>query len=141
MSCAAATWVKCRALLPSTWCSAPRQEPRLSSTRIRVGGSRRKTRRCLSTCWQRTGPSTQVVYIGKADVADRRLRQFARFGAGEKIGHWGGRYIWQLLDSDQLLVAWHAISWAELARDYEKRLLAHFAGLHGGVRPFANLTG
>jgi hypothetical protein len=84
---------------------------------------------------------TQVVYIGKADVADRRLNQFARFGAGEKIGHWGGRYIWQLLDSDELLVAWHAISWTELARDYEKRLLAHFAVLHGGARPFANLTG
>jgi hypothetical protein len=86
-------------------------------------------------------PSSQVVYIGKADVADRRLKQFARFGAGEKIGHWGGRYIWQLADSDELLVAWHAISWTELARDYEKRLLAHFAALHGGARPFANLTG
>lgn len=86
-------------------------------------------------------PSAQVVYIGKASVADRRLNQFARFGAGEKIGHWGGRYIWQLRDSDQLLVAWHAISWTEMARDYEKRLLAHFARLHGGTRPFANLTG
>lgn len=86
-------------------------------------------------------PSSQVVYVGKADVADRRLKQFARFGAGEKIGHWGGRYIWQLANSNKLLVAWHAISWTELARDYEKRLLAHFAELHGGARPFANLTG
>lgn len=85
-------------------------------------------------------PSSQVAYIGKADVADRRLKQFARFGAGEKIGHWGGRYIWQLADSGKLLVAWHAISWDELARDYEKRLLAHFAAQHGGARPFANLT-
>ncbi len=50
----------------------------------------------LSANWV---PSSQVVYIGKANVADRRLRQFARFGAGERIGHWGGRYIWQLLDS------------------------------------------
>lgn len=82
-----------------------------------------------------------VVYIGKADVADRRLKQFARFGAGEKIGHWGGRYIWQLEDSANLLVAWHPISWSEAARAYEKRLLAHFGALHGGVRPFANLTG
>jgi hypothetical protein len=86
-------------------------------------------------------PSSQVVYIGKADVANRRLKQFAGFGAGEKIGHWGGRYIWQLADSERLLVAWHAISWTELARDYEKRLRAHFAERHGGVRPFANLTG
>jgi hypothetical protein len=82
-----------------------------------------------------------VVYIGKADVADRRLRQFARFGDGEPVGHWGGRYIWQLADSAELLVAWHTISWAEPARDYEKRLLARFSELFGGRRPFANLTG
>ena len=82
-----------------------------------------------------------VVYIGKADVANRRLRQFARFGAGDPVGHWGGRLIWQLADSSELLVAWHAISWAELARDYEKRLLAHFRELYDSARPFANLTG
>ena len=83
----------------------------------------------------------QVVYIGKADQARRRLAQFARFGAGEPIGHWGGRYIWQLEDSAGLLVAWHVVSWPETARGYEKRLLAHFSRLHGGARPFANLAG
>lgn len=70
-----------------------------------------------------------------------RLGEFARFGAGEAIAHWGGRLIWQLADVHELLVAWHAIRWAEKARDYEKRLLAHFAELHGNRRPFANLTG
>lgn len=49
-----------------------------------------------------------VVYIGKADVLQRRLREYSRFGRGEPIGHWGGRYIWQLDDTDQLLVAWRA---------------------------------
>jgi hypothetical protein len=83
----------------------------------------------------------RVVYIGKANVGNRRLKQYARFGAGEPVGHWGGRYIWQLADADKLLVAWHAITWDEKARDYEKRLLEHFAALHGGARPFANLTG
>lgn len=83
----------------------------------------------------------QVVYIGKADVASRRLKQFARFGAGEPVGHWGGRLIWQLADADELLIAWHPISWSETARAYEKRLLAHFGSLHAGARPFANLTG
>lgn len=86
-------------------------------------------------------PGARTVYIGKADVAKRRLTQFARFGAGESAPHWGGRYIWQLDESDELLVAWHAISWDETARDYEKRLLAHFRELHSGRRPFANLTG
>lgn len=82
-----------------------------------------------------------VVYIGKADLADRRLKQFGRFGAGEPVGHWGGRLIWQLADSSALRVAWHTITWSEDARAYEKRLLAHFAAHHGGERPFANLTG
>jgi hypothetical protein len=82
-----------------------------------------------------------VVYIGKADLADRRLKQFARFGAGEPVGHWGGRLIWQLADSGALRVAWHTITWAEDARAYEKRLLALFATHNRGQRPFANLTG
>jgi hypothetical protein len=92
----------------------------------------------LKTRWV---SDAHVVYVGKADVAARRLKQFARFGAGEPVGHWGGRYTWQLADSNELLVAWHAISWEELARDYEKRLLARFAEQHEGARPFANLTG
>jgi hypothetical protein len=73
--------------------------------------------------------------------ATRAAREFGRFGAGEPVSHLGGRLIWQLADSDVLLVAWHAITWAEAVRDYEKRLLAHFAELHNGRRPFANLTG
>jgi len=92
----------------------------------------------LASKWVAT---CSVVYIGKADRARRRLAQFARFGAGEPVAHWGGRYIWQLEDSSALLVAWHAVSWPETAREYEKRLLAHFGELHGGARPFANLTG
>jgi hypothetical protein len=57
----------------------------------------------------------EVVYIGKADVARRRLGQYARFGAGERVGHWGGRFIWQLADSADMQVAWHAITWGETA--------------------------
>ena len=86
-------------------------------------------------------PGAHTVYIGKADVANRRLKQFARFGAGEPVGHWGGRYIWQLVDSDELLVAWHAVTWPEPAREYEKRALARFGELEDGRRPFANLIG
>ena len=91
----------------------------------------------LNGAWVTDSP---VVYIGKADVANRRLKQFARFGVGEPVGHWGGRYIWQLADSADLLVAWHPISWGEPAREYEKRVLTRFAEIHG-ARPFANLTG
>ncbi len=86
-------------------------------------------------------PGAGVIYIGQSNDAARRMKQFARFGAGELVGHWGGRYIWQLGNSSELLVAWHRISWAEEAREYEKRLLAHFRELHQGARPFANLIG
>ena len=92
----------------------------------------------------------QALNIGKADVRKAggindglrgRLREYGRFGAREPVAHRGGRLIWQLADADQLLVAWHVVTWGETARDYEKRLLAHFAAQHGGQRPFTNLTG
>jgi hypothetical protein len=38
----------------------------------------------------------------------------------------------QLADADELLVAWHEITWAEAARDYERRLLRAFAGQYDG---------
>ncbi len=92
----------------------------------------------LADKWVR---DAHVIYIGKADRLRVRLRQYARFGAGEPVGHWGGRYIWQLEDSDGSLVAWHAITWGESAREYERRLLERFADTHETSRPFANLIG
>jgi hypothetical protein len=53
-------------------------------------------------------PGAEVVYIGKADQLRRRLVQFADFGAGRPVGHWGGRLIWQLADVAALQVAWKA---------------------------------
>lgn len=91
-----------------------------------------------------------VLNIGKADMRvhsrpvnalRERLGEYARFGAGAAVGHRGGRLIWQIAAADHLLVAWHEVTWDESARGYEKRLLAHFAALNGGRRPFTNLTG
>jgi len=78
----------------------------------------------------------EVVYIGKADELRRRLRQFADFGSGRPIGHWGGRLIWQLADSERLLVAWKETP-GRIPREVEADLIARFRGIYGKP-PYAN---
>lgn len=78
----------------------------------------------------------EVVYIGKADELRRRLRQFADLGAGKPVGHWGGRLVWQLADSETLLVAWKETP-GEVPVAVEAYLLAEFRVAYGKA-PFAN---
>lgn len=78
----------------------------------------------------------EVVYVGKADNLRRRLSEFARFGAGKPVGHWGGRLIWQLARSTDLLVAWRETPGA-VPKDVETRMLAEFGAAYGKA-PFAN---
>jgi hypothetical protein len=78
----------------------------------------------------------EVVYIGKADQLKRRLTQFADFGAGKAIGHWGGRLIWQLPSIDQLLVAWKETP-GRVPIEVEAELIASFREAYGKP-PFAN---
>lgn len=78
----------------------------------------------------------EVVYIGKADDLGRRLKEFTRFGEGKPIGHWGGRLIWQLADSAELLVAWRETP-GEIPRNVEATMIAAFRSAYGKP-PFAN---
>jgi hypothetical protein len=78
----------------------------------------------------------EVVYIGKANSLKRRLREFERFGAGAPIGHWGGRLMWQLVDSVDLQVAWMLTPGAD-PRAVEAGLIIGFRETHGQP-PFAN---
>ena len=84
-----------------------------------------------------------VVYIGKADPRQRkphalrqRLKEFTVFGSGGRLRHWGGRLIWQLADSNELLVAWAATP-DERAEKVETWLVEEFRRCYGKP-PFAN---
>lgn len=87
---------------------------------------------------------TIVVYIGKAGsnggsaTIKSRLKQYFSFGQGKNIGHWGGRYIWQLSNASNLLVCWKQLPTAG-PRAVEIELLQDFMTQYN-VRPFANLS-
>jgi hypothetical protein len=85
-----------------------------------------------------------VRYVGKATADSQRRRHLRKrlaelidFGAGRPIGHRGGRYLWQIEDSDGFLVAWRQDGNPAAA---ENEVLRTFAGTHGSF-PFANIAG
>lgn len=78
----------------------------------------------------------EVIYIGKADQLRRRLTQYADFGAGKPVGHWGGRLIWQLPSPDRLIVGWKETP-GRIPVEVEAELIASFRQIYGKP-PFAN---
>ena len=96
--------------------------------------------RCLERKWV---DGALVMYIGKAGGKNKstlrtRLRLYMTFGERKPVAHWGGRYIWQLRDSLDLLVCWKITGNSD-PRSAEKKLIREFEEQYGGKRPFANL--
>lgn len=79
-------------------------------------------------------PGEPVIYIGKATDLRARLYLYRRHGQGKPVRHWGGRLIWQLADSAELLVAWKPVP---DPRTVEKTMISEFEMRHGNL-PFAN---
>jgi hypothetical protein len=91
-------------------------------------------------------PAAHVLNIGKAALGasgsrglKKRLGGYRRYGAGKRVAHAGGRYIWQIADASQLLVAWMETPGQD-PKLVEDDFIADFAE-HYDKRPFANLTG
>ena len=82
-----------------------------------------------------------ILYIGKTNQQNglqKRLRDFIEFGAGKPIGHWGGRYLWQVTDSSEFVIGWRESPEAVSPRDEERQLLRRFREAYRQL-PFANL--
>ncbi|WP_292264880.1 hypothetical protein [Butyricimonas sp.] len=83
---------------------------------------------------------TPVIYIGKAGgrsaTLHSRLSQYLKFGQGKNIGHWGGRFIWQIENAGDLLICWKPV---EKPEEMERELIQSFKKEYFGKRPFANL--
>ena len=84
-------------------------------------------------------PGATLAYVGNSSNLNRRIIQLIKFGEGEKIGHWGGRLVWQLSDAEQLLVCWKVVRGSQ-PEETKKKILQNFKQLYGGRRPFANLN-
>lgn len=94
------------------------------------------SREALDANWV---PGAQIVYIGKANQGRlrKRLEEFIDFGRGGKTRHWGGRLIWQLELSGELLVAWRVLPPEIVPKSVESAMLAAFRADYGKA-PFAN---
>lgn len=78
-----------------------------------------------------------LLYIGKATNLNSRLSSYLKFGQHQNVGHWGGRFIWQLADANDLIICWKVLE-DIIPRDYEKASLQKFYEANGKL-PFANL--
>lgn len=80
----------------------------------------------------------RVVYIGKANNLSVRVPAMAAFGAGVKAAHGGGRLVWQLEETPDLLFAWRPVrDGFATPRDDERAMIDDFRAAYGKP-PFAN---
>jgi hypothetical protein len=89
--------------------------------------------------------NTHVVYIGKAGGTDNgstlrsRLKLYLEFGTGKPVGHYGGRLIWQIKNSSELIVCWKVVNAGDDPRQIEKQLIKDFEKQFER-KPYANIN-
>ena len=78
-----------------------------------------------------------ILYIGRTGrTLYKRINELLRFGQGESIGHWGGRYLWQINHSEELVICWKEMQ-DEDPEEIKNRLLLDFESKYSKL-PFAN---
>ena len=93
----------------------------------------------LQAAWVATA---MVLYVGKAGGEKlkthlrKRISLLVRFGSGANVAHWGGRYLWQLADADDLILCWKPTLRTD-PRSVEKAMISEFEAAYGR-RPYAN---
>lgn len=92
---------------------------------------------------ERWAHNAVVLYIGKAGGEKQktnlqgRIRSYVEYGQNKPRRHWGGRYIWQLVDFQELRVFWRVCESAEPS-GVESALIREFEEIYNAL-PFANL--
>ncbi|MDK1327569.1 hypothetical protein [Arthrobacter sp. zg-Y1143] len=86
-----------------------------------------------------------ILFFGKAGAGSqgnrglrRQITEFVDFGRGKPPGHWDGRLVWQLVDAEDLLVAWKELPPEELNAALAE-CQQQFTHQYGRL-PFANLV-
>jgi hypothetical protein len=93
--------------------------------------------------------NSDVLYIGQAggirngkwsdSTLRKRLKDYIKFGEGKPVGHSGGRYIWQINRSKDLIVCWKALpNKSQDPIEVESDLIKNFKTRYNSW-PFANL--
>lgn len=86
-------------------------------------------------------PEAHTLYLGQTSQREglrARVKDLINFGAGKPVGHWGGRYLWQVDCSSDFVVAWRQTPPGANPREEERELLRRFYGAYGRL-PYANL--
>ena len=93
----------------------------------------------VSRLQERWVEGAEVLYFGKGDNLKGRIDQLCDFAAGNPVGHWGGRLLWQVDDSKGFVVAWLPTP-DEDPFAAERELMLEFRDIFG-VWPLANVQG
>ncbi len=78
-----------------------------------------------------------VVYVGNTGDLRTRIGQLIRFRAGRAVGQQGGRYLWQLNNSEYLRMCWKETAKGKSASE-KSDILRKLQDYYGSL-PFANI--